>query len=53
MNKDDLHDIAGRLEKRFEENLKHSREIIYQAWKARPLGEKVLELVTLPIEEEL
>ena len=45
--------VAAQLGKHFEEDLKHSKEITYQAWNSHPLSEKILELFTLPIEEEL
>jgi cardiolipin synthase A/B len=45
--------IARQLEKVFKDDLEHSREINYQEWKSRPLIEKMLELFTIPIEEEL
>ena len=50
-----VHDagIARQLETSFAEDLNHSTEVTYEAWKSRPLSEKILELFTLPIEEEL
>jgi hypothetical protein len=45
--------IARQLETSFAEDLKHSTEVTYEAWKSRSLSEKILELFTLPIEEEL
>ena len=50
-----VHDagIARQLETSFAEDLKHSTEVTYEAWKSRSLSEKILELFTLPIEEEL
>lgn len=45
--------IAGELEKAFYEDLKHSKRLTYEAWKARPLKEKFLELFTIPIKEQL
>lgn len=45
--------IGRRLEESFAEDLKHSMEITYEAWKSRPLIEKILEGFTTPIEEEL
>jgi cardiolipin synthase len=44
---------ARRLDEVFAEDLTHAKRVEYAAWKARPLGEKILELFTLPIEEEL
>jgi cardiolipin synthase len=50
-----IHDsaIAGRLEKAFQEDLKYSRKLTYEAWKSRPLSEKILELFTIPLREQL
>jgi len=50
-----VHDaaIAGKLERAFDEDLKHSEKLTYQAWKGRPLSEKILELLTIPIKEQL
>jgi cardiolipin synthase len=50
-----VHDtaIAGRLEKAFHEDLQYSKELSYEAWKSRPLSEKILELFTIPIKEQL
>jgi hypothetical protein len=45
--------IARQLETSFAEDLKHSTEVTYEAWQSRSLSEKILELFTLPIEEEL
>ena len=50
-----VHDagVAGQLEKAFHEDLKHSKRLTYEAWKARPWKEKFLELFTIPIKEQL
>jgi cardiolipin synthase len=50
-----VHDaaIAGQLEKVFHEDLKHSKELNYEAWKSRPWSEKTLELFTIPLKEQL
>jgi len=50
-----VHDagIARQLETSFAEDLNHSTEVTYEAWKSRPLSEKILDLFTLLIEEEL
>jgi cardiolipin synthase len=45
--------VAGQLEKAFQEDLKHSKRLTYEAWKARPLKEKFLEFFTIPIKEQL
>ena len=46
-------DIARRLENAFHEDLKYSRRLHYQVWEARPWSEKILELFTIPIKEQL
>ena len=50
-----VHDaaIAGQLEKAFQEDLKHSKKLNYEDWKSRPWSEKILELFTIPIKEQL
>jgi cardiolipin synthase A/B len=50
-----VHDaaIAGQLEKAFHEDLKHSKKLNYEDWKSRPWSEKILELFTIPIKEQL
>jgi cardiolipin synthase A/B len=45
--------IAGALEKAFQEDLKHSKTLTYEAWKSRPLKEKFLEIFTTPLKEQL
>ena len=45
--------IAGQLEKAFEQDLEHSKRLTYEAWKSRPLKEKLLELFTIPLKEQL
>ncbi|HEU4344453.1 MAG TPA: cardiolipin synthase [Candidatus Binatia bacterium] len=45
--------IAGQLEKAFTEDLKHSTKLTFEDWKARPLREKILELFTIPLKEQL
>ncbi|HWP23986.1 MAG TPA: cardiolipin synthase [Candidatus Binatia bacterium] len=45
--------VAARLEKAFQEDLKHSKKLTYEAWKARPWREKLLELFTIPLKEQL
>jgi cardiolipin synthase len=44
---------ARSLVRAFEEDLAHSRRLTYDAWKSRPLREKLLELFTIPIKEQL
>jgi cardiolipin synthase len=45
--------IAGQLEKAFLEDLERSRKLDYETWSSRPWSEKLLELFTIPIEEQL
>ena len=47
------HAVAGELEKAFADDLKHSKKLTYEAWKARPWREKFLELFTIPLKEQL
>jgi cardiolipin synthase A/B len=45
--------VAGELEKAFLDDLKHSKKLTYEDWKARPWREKFLELFTIPLKEQL
>ena len=45
--------VAGELEKAFTGDLKHSKKLTYEDWKARPWREKFLELFTIPLKEQL
>ena len=45
--------VAGELETAFAADLKHSKRLTYEAWKARPWREKFLELFTIPLKEQL
>jgi cardiolipin synthase len=45
--------VAGELERAFHEDLKYSRKLTYEAWKSRPWTEKILELFTIPIKQQL
>ena len=47
------HAVAGELEKAFADDLKYSKKLTYEAWKARPWREKFLELFTIPLKEQL
>ena len=47
------HETAAELEKAFAEDLKYSKKLTYEAWKARPWREKFLELFTIPLKEQL
>jgi len=45
--------FAGQLEKSFQEDLKYSKRLTYEAWSSRPLIDKILELFSIPIKEQL
>ena len=45
--------VAGELEKAFADDLKNSKKLTYEEWKARPWREKFLELFTIPLKEQL
>ncbi len=45
--------VADELEKAFADDLKYSKKLTYEAWKARPWREKFLELFTIPLKEQL
>jgi cardiolipin synthase A/B len=45
--------FATALEKSFQEDLKYSKKLTYEAWNSRPFTEKILELFTIPIKEQL
>jgi len=45
--------FAGQLEKSFQEDLKYSKKLTYEAWNSRPFIDKILELISIPIKEQL
>jgi cardiolipin synthase A/B len=45
--------LAQQLEKSFQEDLKYSKKLTYEAWSSRPFTDKFLELFTFPIKEQL
>ena len=45
--------LAGRLEKAFEDDLRHAARVDYETWKRRPLRERVFEILSLPIRDLL
>jgi cardiolipin synthase len=45
--------FAGALEKSFQEDLKLSKKLTYEAWNSRPFTDKILEWFTIPIKEQL
>ena len=46
-------DLAQKLEAEFAEDLKHSRRVTYKEWQARGWKEKLFELFSFPVEEQL
>lgn len=45
--------IAGRLDQVFAEDLKHSARVDYETWRARPLRDRFVETLALPIRDLL
>lgn len=45
--------FAAQLEKSFQEDLKYSKKLTYEAWNTRPFVDKILEWFSLPIKEQL
>jgi cardiolipin synthase len=45
--------IAAQLEKSFQEDLKHAKKLTYEAWESRPLLDKIFELFTFPIKQQM
>jgi cardiolipin synthase len=46
-------DVVGQLEKHFADDLRHSRKINYQQWRSRGFFHRLLELLSLPLREQL
>jgi cardiolipin synthase len=46
-------DVARRLEQVLHEDLEHSRRVTYESWSRRPVKERLLELLALPIRDLL
>ena len=46
-------DIAGQLEKVFADDLTYSRKIGYAQWRSRGFFNRLLELLSLPVREQL
>jgi cardiolipin synthase len=46
-------DVAGRLEKIFADDLTYSRKIDYAQWRGRGFFNRLLELLSLPVREQL
>jgi cardiolipin synthase len=45
--------VAGRLERIFEEDVRASRRVTYEAWKNRGVGARLLEVLVFPIRDLL
>ena len=45
--------VARKLEQAFQEDLTYSRRLTYEAWKGRGLLSRMLELLSLPLREQL
>jgi cardiolipin synthase len=41
--------VARRLESIFHEDLQHARRIDYEAWRGRGIGDRVFELLAVPL----
>jgi len=46
-------DVAGRLEKIFADDLTYSRRVEYARWQGRGLFNRLLELLSLPVREQM
>ena len=46
-------DVARRLEEVFEEDLANSRQVTYRDWSRRSLASRFLELLSLPLREQM
>jgi len=47
------HGAAARLQEIFEDDLKHAKQIIYEEWKARGIYERLVDLFTFPVKDQL
>lgn len=45
--------VARRLTEVFGADLRHSRRVSYHRWRTRPLWQRLLEILVLPIRDEL
>lgn len=45
--------VAAQLEKSFQEDLKHAKKLTYEAWESRPIIDKIFELFTFPIKQQM
>jgi cardiolipin synthase len=46
-------DVAGRLEAVFQQDLANSRQVTYKDWSHRGLTSRLLELLSLPLREQM
>jgi hypothetical protein len=44
---------VGQLEKHFADDLRYSRKIDYQQWRNRGFFHRLLELLSLPVRDQL
>lgn len=45
--------VARRLEQIFTDDLTQSRRVTYDGWRRRPMLDRLLEMLTLPIRDQL
>ncbi|HEX9442881.1 MAG TPA: phospholipase D-like domain-containing protein [Candidatus Binatia bacterium] len=45
--------FAQQVEKSFQDDLKYSKRLTYEAWNSRPLWDKIMEVFTIPIKPQL
>ena len=45
--------FAAQLEQSFQEDLKFSKKLTYEAWSSRPFTEKILEWIMLPAKHQM
>jgi cardiolipin synthase len=45
--------VAGRLERAFDDDLRHATRVQYEKWAHRPVRERVFEVLSLPIRNLL
>jgi cardiolipin synthase len=45
--------FAGQLEKSFQEDLKYSKKLTYEAWNSRPLMDKIMELFSNSMKKQM
>jgi hypothetical protein len=45
--------VARRMEAIFYQDLEHSRQVEYKGWRRRGLVDRALELLTIPIRDQL